>query len=220
MESIDLRDYILPLRRWWWLLLASTAVATASSFFVTQFQPIQYQSRATVMVGASIRNPNPNSGEIYLAQQLVNTYVDLVQRESVRGPAMEALGLTWLPSYTARQVPDTQLMELTVLGHRPRARPGRGAGVGRPTDPDLARRRRRTETQPVHRDQSWTRSQTAITETKAEIETRQGDMAQMFSARQIADAQAQIAALEYKLARCSPTSRRCSPPPKRARSTP
>ena len=86
---------------------------------MTQLQPLQYQSRATVMVGASIRDPNPDGDEIYLAQQLVNTYVDLVQRDSVRGPAMAALGLTWLPAYTARQVPNTQLMELTVLDTDP-----------------------------------------------------------------------------------------------------
>lgn len=100
MESIDLRDYIRPLQRWWWLLLASTLVATAASLFVTlQAANAILISRATLMVGASIHDPNPNPDEIYLAQQLVNTYVDLSQRSSVRGPAMAALGLNCAPPY-------------------------------------------------------------------------------------------------------------------------
>lgn len=198
MESIDLRDYILPLRRWWWLLLASTAVATVSSLFVTQLQPLQYQSRATVMVGASIRDPNPDGGEMYLAQQLVNTYVDLVQREGVRGPAMEALGLTWLPQYTARQVPNTQLMELTVLDTDPvRAQAVTQALVDQliQISPAGAEEQGRAQFIETELDSL----QSAITETKAEIERRQAELADMFSARQIADAQAQIGALENKL---------------------
>ena len=78
----------------------------------------QYSSHATVMVGAGTSDPNPNS-ESYLAQQLVNTYVDLAQRDSVREPAMAALGLTWLPAYTVRQVPATQIMELKVMDTDP-----------------------------------------------------------------------------------------------------
>ena len=76
----SLMEYINPLRRWWWLLLASTLVATVSMAIATFFEPTQYSSRATLMIGASIRDPNPNSGELYLAQQLVTTYVDLIQR--------------------------------------------------------------------------------------------------------------------------------------------
>lgn len=198
MESIDLRDYIRPLQRWWWLLLASTLVATAASLLVTLQQPTQYSSRATLMVGASIRDPNPNSGEIYLAQQLVNTYVDLSQRASVRDPAMAALGLTWLPPYTTRQVPNTQLMEINVLD----TDPVRAQAVGQALiDQLIALSPAGSEEQERTNfiEGELNALQTSIIATKAEIEQRQNALQEMFSARQIADAQAQINALQSKL---------------------
>lgn len=199
MESVNLQDYIRPLRRWWWLLVATTLVAAISSFVMVQSEPQLYRSRATLMVGASIRDPNPNSGELYLAQQLVTTYVDLAQRESVRQPVMEALGLTWLPVYTARQVPATQLMELTVIDSDPvRAQAVAQAlaeqliAISPAGSEDQARN--------AFVDEELNSLQTSITDTKTEIKHKQDEMAQMLGARQIADAQTQITALEAKLA--------------------
>lgn len=193
-----LLDYINPLRRWWWLLLASVLVATASTAIATFFEPTQYSSRATVMIGASIRDPNPNSGELYLAQQLVTTYVDLIQRASVRAPAMAALGMDWLPEYTARQVPGTQLMEINVIDTDPL----RAQAVGQALidqlialSPEGAQEQKRAD----FIEQELDALQASITETKAEIERRQSELANMFSARQIADAQNQIDALQSKL---------------------
>lgn len=197
-EHNNLMDYINPLRRWWWLVLASTLVATASMTVASLFEPTQYSSRATVMIGASIRNPNPNSGELYLAQQLVTTYVDLVQRASVREPAMAALGMNWLPQYSARQVPGTQLMEINVIDTDPL----RAQAVGQALidqlialSPEGAQEQKRA----AFIEQELDALQASITETKAEIERRQSELANMFSARQIAEAQNQINALQSKL---------------------
>lgn len=197
-EWNHLMDYINPLRRWWWLLLSSMLVATVSMAVATFFEPTQYSSRATVMIGASIRDPNPNSGELYLAQQLVTTYVDLIQRASVRAPAMAALGMDWLPDYTARQAPGTQLMEINVID----TDPVRAQAVGQALidqlialSPEGAQEQKRAD----FIEQELDALQASITETKAEIERRQADLANMFSARQIADAQNQIGALQSKL---------------------
>ena len=51
-EITSLLEYLVPLRRWWWLAVASTLVATLSMFGTTLMEPAQFQSRATVMVGA------------------------------------------------------------------------------------------------------------------------------------------------------------------------
>jgi capsular exopolysaccharide synthesis family protein len=194
----SLMEYINPLRRWWWLLLASTLVATVSMTIAAFFEPTQYSSSATVMIGASIRDPNPNSGELYLAQQLVTTYVDLIERASVRQPAMEVLGMDWLPQYTARQVPGTQLMEINVVD----TDPVRAQVVGQvlidqliALSPEGAQEQKRAD----FIEQELDALQTSITETKTEIALRQSDLAKMFSARQIADAQNQINALQSKL---------------------
>ncbi len=197
-EMTSLLEYLAPLRRWWWLAVASTLVATLSMFGTTLMEAPQYQSRATVMVGAGVRDPNPNSGELYLAQQLVTTYVDLVQRASVRDPAMAQLGMTWLPAYSARQVPGTQLMELTVIDTDPiRAQAVAQALIDQliAISPEGAQEQSRAEFVEGELDAL----QASITETKAEIERRQAELANMFSARQIADAQTQISALQAKL---------------------
>ncbi|MCW5845074.1 MAG: polysaccharide biosynthesis tyrosine autokinase [Caldilinea sp.] len=197
-EITSLLEYLVPLRRWWWLAVASTLVATLSMFGTTLMEPAQFQSRATVMVGAGVRDPNPNSGELYLAQQLVTTYVDLVQRASVRDPAMAQLGMTWLPAYSARQVPGTQLMELTVIDTDPlRAQAVAQALIDQliAISPEGAQEQSRADFVEGELDAL----QASITETKAEIERRQGELANMFSARQIADAQTQISALQAKL---------------------
>ena len=198
METVNLREYMLPLRRWWWLVLASTLVAGLASFVVVRMQPIEYRSHATLMVGGSIRDPNPNSGEFYLAQQLVTTYVDLAQRDSVRQPTMAALGLEWLPAYSVRQVPNTQLMELGVVD----TDPVRAQLVGQALIDQLVRLSPaggEEQTRARFVEQQLDELQTAIVETKEEVNRRQTDLAQMFSARQIADSQAQIGALENKL---------------------
>lgn len=197
-EMTSLLEYLVPLRRWWWLAVASTLVATLSMFGTTLMEAPQYQSRATIMVGAGVRDPNPNSGELYLAQQLVTTYVDLVQRAGVRDPAMAQLGMTWLPAYSARQVPGTQLMELTVIDTDPiRAQAVAQALIDQliALSPEGAQEQNRADFVEGELDAL----QASITETKAEIERRQSELANMFSARQIADAQTQISALQAKL---------------------
>ena len=66
-----------------------------------------------------LENPNASSGDPYLSQQLAGTYIDMVKREQIQNATMAALGLDWLPGYTARLVPGTQLMELAVIDTDP-----------------------------------------------------------------------------------------------------
>ena len=111
---MELADYIRPLRKWWWLIVAATLVATISSFLATRQQAPIYRTRATLMVGTAIENPNPNGNEFWLTQQLANTYANIAKRDNVRAAVMERLNLTWLPEYTAKVEPNTQLIELWV----------------------------------------------------------------------------------------------------------
>jgi non-specific protein-tyrosine kinase len=197
--TIELREYILPLLRWWWLLLASVAVATLSSAAFTLAQPALYQSRATIMIGAAIDNPNPSGNEFWLGQQLANTYADLAKRQSVREATQVALGLTWLPGYTINIVPNTQLMELSVID----TDPARAQAVANELVNQLILRSPAGKTEldrQVFVEQELDELQASIRETKDEIARRQSELANMFSARQIADAQNQVAALQSKLA--------------------
>jgi non-specific protein-tyrosine kinase len=197
---LELKEYILPLRKWWWLIVASVLVATVSSYLATRQQPPIYQSRATIMIGRAIENPNPTGNDFWLTQQLASTYADIAKREPIKEATMAALGLTWLPEYAVRVVANTQLVEITVVD----TSPPRAQAVATELANQLIRQAPTSSGGEVQQRQAFVKSQlddleAKITETKAEIEKKQTDLANLFSARQIADAQTQIAGLQTKL---------------------
>ena len=89
---MELKEYILPLRKWWWLIVAATLVATLSSLIATSRQAPIYQTRTTIMVGRAIENPNPNGSDFWLMQQLAGTYADIAKRAPVQNATKAALG--------------------------------------------------------------------------------------------------------------------------------
>ncbi|MDW8267998.1 MAG: polysaccharide biosynthesis tyrosine autokinase [Anaerolineae bacterium] len=196
----ELRKYVLPLRKWWWLLLASTLVAMVSSFIVVRQQPFIYRTLAVVLVGSSIENRNPNINELWLSQQLAVTYADIAQRQRIRQAVMANLGLSALPEYNVRVVPNTQLIEITVTDTSPERAQAVANELANqlvalgPTTADAEDQRRQ-----VFIEQQLIDLETKIRETQEEIERKQAELANLFSARQIADTQAQIAGLQNKL---------------------
>ena len=198
---MELRDYILPLRKWWWLIVAATLVATVSSFLATRQQPPIYQTRTTVIIGNSMNNPNPNSYDYYQSQQLAATYADIVKRDTVRQATMMALGLGFLPEYSARTVPSTQLVEITVTD----TDPARAQAVAKELVNQLIAISPSGQNGEAQKRQAFISGQLneledKIKATQSEITKKQEELTGLFSARQIADAQTQIAALQNKLA--------------------
>ena len=124
-RTVELKEYILPLRKWWWLIVAATLVATVASFLATQQQPPIYQSRTTLMVGRAIENPNPSGNDLWLTQQLASTYADIAKRSPIRQATMDALGLSWLPEYNVRVVAITSAAGTPLSVTSPMTRPMR-----------------------------------------------------------------------------------------------
>lgn len=116
---MDINAYLKPLLRWWRLIAVVTLLAVVSSAVSTLFQPAQYVSRTTLMIGSTILNPNPDSGQISISQQLAAIYADMARREPIQNATMEALGIDWLPVYQARVVPNAQLIEISVTDTNP-----------------------------------------------------------------------------------------------------
>jgi succinoglycan biosynthesis transport protein ExoP len=197
---IELSAYITPLRRWWWLIAAATVVAAVSSFVATRQQPPIYEAHTTLMIGRVIEDPNPNQGEIYLAQQLAQTYADMANREPVRNATMQALGIDWLPEYLARALPNTQLIEIAVTDVNPLR-----AQVVANTLADQLVLRSPTSARPEDQERQQFISnqlndlQTQIEETQNEIAKYQEQLGTLNSARELQDTQNQIAALQTKL---------------------
>jgi non-specific protein-tyrosine kinase len=198
---VELKEYILPLRKWWWLIVAATLVATLSSLIATSRQAPIYQTRTTIMVGRAIENPNPNGSDFWLMQQLAGTYADIAKRAPVQDATKAALGLTWLPDYTVRVVPNTQLVEISVVD----TSPPRARAVAGELANQLILQTPMQSGSEMDQRQVFIKTQlddleVKIKDTQAEIAKKQADLGNLFSARQIADTQTQIAALQTKLA--------------------
>lgn len=199
MDELNLRQLLRPLLKWWWLIAACTLLAAISSGLYTLRQPKTYISTTTIMVGSSLLEPNPNAGDLFLASQLAGAYTDMVQRSTIRAAAQEQLGMTWLPYYTARLVPDTQLIEISVID----TDPARAQAVANELVNQLMLVGPGMQEQSQHQafiEQQLAEMENGITQTGLEIKRVQGQLAEMFSAKQIRDARDQIAALESKLA--------------------
>ena len=70
-------------------------------------------------IGRSIEDPNPTTNQFMLDRQLASIYADLANRELIKNETMSALGITWLPEYEAVAVPDSQLVEISVVDTNP-----------------------------------------------------------------------------------------------------
>ncbi len=198
METTELREYIIPLRRWWWLILASTLLAAVSSAIVTYSQPPLYQSRTTIMVGSTINDPNPDSSQIWMSEQLLTMYADMINRDSVRQGTMEALGISGLPGYSTKIVPNTQFMDITVID----TDPVRAQAVADELVQQLILRSPAGQEEQDRQEfvyEQLDELEANIRATKDEVTKLESELAAMLSARQIADTQNQINALNQKL---------------------
>ncbi|MBP1694131.1 MAG: hypothetical protein H6Q37_2014, partial [Chloroflexi bacterium] len=196
---MGLEDLFAPLKRWWWLLLAAVGVAAGFSLVASLRQPPIYRSSATVMIGRAIEDPNPSDSQMYTSQRLAATYADIAMRMPVRTATMQALGLAWLPTYVVRPLPNTQLMEIAVTD----VDATRAQAVANELANQLILQSPTSRSGDKARQEFINRQlddlQVKIQETQDEIDSRQSELANLTSARQIADTQNQIYALQSKL---------------------
>lgn len=106
--------------RWWRLVVIVTMLAVVASGVSTLFQPDVFVSKTTLVIGTTILDPNPDAGQIYIAQQLAQIYADMAEREPIQQATMDALGIDWLPQYQSRPVPNAQMIEISVTDTNPR----------------------------------------------------------------------------------------------------
>jgi non-specific protein-tyrosine kinase len=198
METIELRALLRPLLRWWWLIALAAVIAAVSSMVYTLLQPAVYESRTTLVVGSAMTDPNPTSNQIFLAQQLAETYAGLAKREPIQNATIEALGVEWLPFYNVQASPNSPIVEIAVIDQDPTFARDVAAMLAQQLilqGPAGRSERRREE----FVDSQLERLQASIVETQDEITQNQQELAGLFSAREIANKENQINALDTKL---------------------
>jgi polysaccharide biosynthesis transport protein len=197
---MEIRQYLEPLIKWWKLILVACLLAGISSFLVVSRQAPIYQTRVSLVIGRAVYEANPSGGEIGLAQQLASYYANIAEREVIRNATMTALNLPFLPSYSSQAVPNSQIIEITVTDTDPyRAQAVANELANQlikqsPSNPDLREQKR----------EDFIRGQlelleTQIQETQDEIAQKENEMGSLNSARQLSEAQGDIAALRQKL---------------------
>jgi capsular polysaccharide biosynthesis protein len=196
---MELKAYFRPLIKWWWLLLSAGLVAAISSFVVMSRQPLVFQSRASLVVGNAVYQANPNAGDLYLNQQLANFYADLVRREPIRNATMQALGLQWLPEYSASTLPQSPVLEIVVSDNDP----ARAQAVANELANQLIQQSPTNDPESQQRrefvDGQLKIFEAEIIQLQQDINDKQTTLSGLTSARQIADTEADIASLEQKL---------------------
>jgi polysaccharide biosynthesis transport protein len=197
---MDINTYLKPLLKWWRLLLIATSIAIIGSSFSVYLQPDVYVSRTTLMIGRTILDPNPESGQIFIAAQLASIYADMANREPIQVKTMEALGITWLPGYQARVIPNTQLIEISVTDTNPQ----RAQVIANELANQLILQSPAAGATETGQRQEFIKQQLEslqlqIQETELRIEELQKSLVGLNSASQVANTEREISELNQKL---------------------
>ena len=111
---MELKQYFLFFRRWMWLLILGLLLGGAVGYFGSNMQEPVYQASTRALV---VRASQERSADLsYLGdQQLVQTYVELLNTQPVRDAAAERLGYEIdKDQVKIQQVRDTQVMQVIV----------------------------------------------------------------------------------------------------------
>ena len=204
---MELERYAKIIWKWLWLILLSAAVAGVSSYLATRSAPRIYRTSTTIMIGQFIKDPDPNSGDFWVSQQLGQTYAQLAVRQPVLQGALAALGLadhmSWqalVENVAVTLVPGTQLMEIAVNDTNPQRAKALADSIAQelilqsPSNPSSDEGDRR-----AFANQQMNDLEVKIDEAEAELEELQEELDASISARQIQDLQTQINTLQDKV---------------------
>jgi succinoglycan biosynthesis transport protein ExoP len=197
---MEIKTFFAPLLKWWWLILLSGVITAISCFLIVRNQPPVYLSDTTLLIGRSIFDPNPSSNDIYLGQQLGNLYANIGTQDPIKNATMKALGLAWMPDYTIKPLADSQFIQVEVKD----TDPIRAASVATELANQLVNLSPGSAQSDANNRQDFISSQLALTQknivdTTNQITQKQNDLGSLTSAHEIAQAQAEIQALQDKL---------------------
>lgn len=199
---MKIRKMIQPILQWWWMVIGAVVIAAGSAFFVAQTLPPVYQARTVLMVSTTIRNPDPSIYEFGIISQLTQTYVYIAYQDTVRYATQASLKLNELPKYDAKVLPSGWFFEITVIDSDPLLAQTVANELARQIiliSPTTAQEAAELATRDfINRQLNELRSR--ITTTQDEIAKKEEELVNMVSAGDIARAQADITALESKLA--------------------
>lgn len=101
---MELRSYLLALRKNWWVVLLLTVLATAGGFVAHQLTPTSFASRVTFYVSTPMpEGTNPQSAGQF-AESRVNSYVELLSSERLAAMVAQRSGVDLTPREVSQQI--------------------------------------------------------------------------------------------------------------------
>lgn len=202
---MELRQYFNIIWKWLWLMILAVVVAGAASYLASRAVQPLYQTKTSLLVGPGTQSLTLNNYDIYMGQQLAQTYAELVRREPVLKGVVESLGLQrpWtslVSQISARAVPNTQLIEIYVVDSDPyRAKviadeTAQQLILQSPTNPNALNPEQAEFTRAQLTD-----LQQKIQDTQNEVNRLRQELDASNSARQIQNLSSQIALLEQRI---------------------
>ncbi len=189
------------LRRWWWLMLLGIILPMPVSIYLVSRQTDYYRARATLMVGTSLQNPDPDTRMINLSNYLATAYARLATEGPVLEEVIEKLGLPYSPSQLKGAVStqvyrDAGLLEIAVVDTDPQ----RAADIANAIAEALIARtpgsREEYQQQQQFIEQQLAKLEQRIRETEQEINTLRDQLPEITSAAELAEAQERLKELE------------------------
>ena len=115
-STLDLRIYWLLLTRWAWVLILGLVFAAASGFGASQVQTPIYQATTKVMITrGGMTDQSLDVYSSYFSEQLSQTYLQLLQTETVLNSTSERLGINLEDvSIDAQVIPSTTIITISV----------------------------------------------------------------------------------------------------------
>jgi capsular exopolysaccharide synthesis family protein len=117
---MELKQYLRMIQRWAWLMILGLLLGGGAGYQVSRMQQPVYQASTRALV---MRAPQERSSDLsYLSdQQLVQTYIQLLNTQPVRDGAAERLGYAVeQEQIKVQQTRDTQIIEVSVEDGSPR----------------------------------------------------------------------------------------------------
>ncbi len=208
---MELKQYLRIVWKWLWLLALSTAIAVAVSYYVTAQQPKIYQASAKLLVGQSLENANPNAQDLVTSEQLALTYIQIAHTQPVLRAAIDAAGVELAPEalngmFSANIIQGTQIIDLRVVD----TDPARAQALANALAYQLTQEGPAASQQDQIKRRSFIQQQ--VDELEKKIQDAQLSIADLqrtlpvtASAREIADNQQKIAALQGQSAQWQQT---------------
>jgi capsular exopolysaccharide synthesis family protein len=117
---MEIRQYLLILRKWFWLLLLGAVIGGSLGYFLSTRQPTIYQTRAKFMVISSPEERASNYYYSYNENQLAKSYSEMINTEQVLEILSERLGFR----VSAGQIgvntdSESSIIEITVRDQNP-----------------------------------------------------------------------------------------------------